>query len=56
MTPAATAVAQSALYLAHDGTSTAAVRVKDGDPERAIAEIGKAIEALERAQRALRGW
>lgn len=50
------AVAQSALYLGNEAGHTAAVRLRDADEAEALREIVQAIEQLEKAARALRGW
>lgn len=50
------AVATSAVYLGNEAGHTAAVRLRDADEAQALAEVEAAIEHLERARRALRGW
>jgi hypothetical protein len=54
MTPASRIVAQSALWIANSDTAHAAVQIDD--PDAAIEHITKAMEALERARHAIRGW
>lgn len=51
--PAATAVAHSAIYRGQDGLSTASVRLADRDHDAAILALTRAIDALNEARAAL---
>lgn len=53
---ASAVIATNSLYMASESTATARVRHRDGDIDEAVDEISKAIEALDMARRALRGF
>jgi hypothetical protein len=53
---ASAVIATNSMYLASEATATARVRHKDGDVDACVEELSAAIESLEQARRALRGW